>query len=91
MKIETTKMSSKGQIVIPRNARDEIKADEGTIFSVMANKDTIILKKMEMPSRESLIRQLEEMAKEGRMHLEKLGIKESDIPDIVHRSRNKKG
>ncbi len=90
MKIETTKMSSRGQIVIPQEVRDEIKADEGTIFLVMTSGDTLILKKMEMPSKEVLIKQLEEMAKEGRKHLEKLGIKESDIPRIVERSRKKK-
>lgn len=90
MKIETTKMSSRGQIVIPQDVRDEIKADEGTIFLVMTNGDTLILKKMEMPSKEVLIKQLEEMAKEGRKHLEKLGIKELDIPAIVEKSRKKK-
>ncbi len=90
MKIETTKMSSRGQIVIPQNVREEIHADEGTIFLVMTNGDSLILKKMEMPSKEDLIKQLENFSKEGRKRAEKLGIKESDIPDIVHKFRKEK-
>ena len=87
MSIETTKMSSKGQIVIPHGIREEIHATEGTIFSVMSSKDAVILKKIEMPSKEDLIRELESAAKEGRTRLQKRGIKESDIPGIVEKSR----
>ena len=87
MVVETVKMSSKGQIVIPQDIREEIHASEGTIFSVMSNKDTVILKKIEMPSKEELIQELETIAKEGRKRAEKLGIKESDVPTLVHKAR----
>ena len=90
MTIETTKMSSKGQIVIPQDIREEIKAKEGTIFAVLGSNDTIILKKIETPSKETLIKELTNIAKEGRRRAEKLGIKESDIPDMVHRIRKEK-
>lgn len=42
MEIETTKMSSKGQVVIPFNFRKNIR--EGDTFIVLRNKDQIILK-----------------------------------------------
>ena len=87
MVIETIKMSSKGQIVIPQDIREEIHAAEGTIFSVMSSNDTVILKKIEMPSKEDLIKELESAAKEGKRRLQKKGIKESDIPSIVEKSR----
>lgn len=90
MTIETTKMSSKGQIVIPQDIREEINAKEGTIFAVLGSNDTIILKKIETPSKETLIKELTNIAKEGRKRAEKLGIKESDIPDMVHRIRREK-
>ena len=90
MTIETTKMSSKGQIVIPQDIREEINAKEGTIFAVLGSNDTIILKKIEPPSKETLIKELTNIAKEGRKRAEKLGIKESDIPDMVHRIRREK-
>ena len=87
MGVETVKMSSRGQIVIPQDIREELRATEGTIFAVIGSKDTVILKKVEKPSKEELIKKLEAIAKEGRMRLEKKGIKESDIPRIVQKSR----
>ncbi len=89
MVVETVKMSSKGQIVIPQDIREEISAEEGTLFVVSSSKDTIVLKKIIMPSKSELIKTLEEMAKDGKRHLQKMGIKEKDIPRIVERSRRK--
>lgn len=85
--IETIKMSSKGQIVIPLGIREEINADEGTLFAVVNNKDSIVLKKIETPSKEDLICELQKIAKNGAKRAENLGIKEVNIPDLVHKSR----
>jgi len=90
MTAETVKMSSKGQIVIPQDVREELKASEGTIFSVVSAKDVIILKKISTPSKEELIKEIEAIAREGRKRAEKLGIKESDVPVLVHRIRKSK-
>lgn len=87
MELETVRMSSKGQIVIPQDMREELRADEGTLFMAMRNGDTIILKKIETPSKEELIKRLHETAKFGRAKLEAKGIKEEDIPAIVEKSR----
>jgi len=87
MTLETVKMSSKGQIVIPQDIREEIHVAEGTIFAVVGSKDTIILKKITTPSKEELIRDLGKIAKEGRKRAEKLGIKEADVPELVQKVR----
>ena len=87
MPAETIKMSSRGQIVIPRDIREELKASEGTIFSVVSARDTIILKKISTPSKEELIKELGAIALEGRKRAEKLGIKESNVPELVQRVR----
>lgn len=87
--IETIKMSSKGQVVIPQDIRDELRADEGTIFAVVGSKNTVVLKKVETPSKEELIKELESIAKEGKKRLQKKGVKESDLPTIVEKSRKK--
>ncbi len=87
MAIETIKMSSRGQVVIPQDIREELGAAEGTLFSVVSSKDTVILKKLETPSKEELIKELETIAKEGRKRAEKLGIKESDVLNLVHNVR----
>ena len=89
MDVETTRMSSKGQIVIPQDIREEMNAREGTLFVVIGGKDTIILKKIEVPSKQSLIRELEGIAREGRGRLEKRGIREKDIYNIVQKVRRR--
>ncbi len=87
MEVETIKMSSKGQIVIPQGIREELGTGEGTVFAVFGSEDTIILKKINTPSKEKLIDELSKIAKAGRLKLEKLGIKEKDIPKIVEARR----
>ena len=82
-------MSSKGQIVIPRDIRTEICASEGTMFAVVSGRDSIVLKKVAIPSKEELICELKEIAKEGKKRLESKGIKEADIPRIVEKSRKR--
>ncbi|MBI2523023.1 AbrB/MazE/SpoVT family DNA-binding domain-containing protein [Candidatus Woesearchaeota archaeon] len=90
MPAETIKMSSRGQIVIPRDIRGELNASEGTIFSVVSAKDAIILKKILTPSKEELIKELGAMALEGGKRAEKLGIKESNVPELIQRVRKSK-
>ena len=87
MVLETIKMSSKGQIVIPQDIREEINAGEGTLFVVIGNKDTVILKKIQTPSQEELLQNLKDIAKEGKKRLQAMGYDESDIPKIVAKSR----
>lgn len=46
--IETTKMSTRGQVIIPKDIRDYINVGNDTIFTVMPlNKDTILMKKVD--------------------------------------------
>jgi len=90
MAVEMIKMSSKGQIVIPQEIRAEINASEGTIFAVISGKDSIVLKKVAIPSKEDLINELQNIAKEGAKRAEKLGIKESDVSDLIHKRRIEK-
>jgi len=83
-------MSSKGQIVIPQEMRNRLNAKEGTIFAILDNKDSILLKKIEIPKKEELIKDLENIAKEGRKRADKLGIKETDITKLIHQIRKQK-
>ena len=87
MPVETVRMSSKGQIDIPQDIREEIDADEGTVFAVTGSRDTVILKKIGTPSKEELIKELAKIAKVGKKRLQKKNLKEEDIPKIVERSR----
>ena len=79
MSVETVKMSSKGQIVIPFDVREELHASTGTVFAVVGGKDTIILKKIATPTREDLIKDLGLFAKKAKKHLQSQGISEKDL------------
>lgn len=48
--IATTKMSSKGQVVIPETIRAELGLKAGSQFVVVGKGDVVILKAIEAPS-----------------------------------------
>lgn len=79
MDVETIRMSSKGQVVIPQDVREQVHAEEGTVFAVVGRGDTIMLKKVETPSKQALLKDLETIAREGRKRLEKKGLNEGDL------------
>lgn len=79
MSVETIRMSSKGQIVIPQDVREELQVDEGTVFAVVGSGDTIILKKIATPSKEELIKNLSIFAKKAKLKLQSKGISEKDL------------
>lgn len=47
MRIELTKISSKGQVVIPQDIREKMNLEEGETLSVSMQNNLIVLKKME--------------------------------------------
>ena len=58
MNMETAKMSERGQIIIPKEIREEVGALTNTIFAVSAlDKDTIVMKKLDA---DAFIRQFRE-------------------------------
>lgn len=65
--MQTTKMSSKGQVVIPEEIRETLDLKAGSTFAVFGNKDAdaIMLKKLVVPEP---VKAFEEMAKWGRQH-----------------------
>lgn len=48
--LATTKMSSKGQVVIPEAIRAQLQLESGTQFIVLGERDVVILKKISPPS-----------------------------------------
>ncbi len=61
MKIELTKLSSKGQIVIPRDLREKMGLNIGEVLAVSTRKNLIVLKKIENPILESDLKTLNEI------------------------------
>ncbi len=82
--VELTKLSSKGQVVIPQHVRDELKLREGETFAVVGREDMIILKKIAVPSPKEVFEQLHTW---GVTFAHKKGLKEADLQDIIKRTR----
>lgn len=49
MNIELTKLSSKGQIVIPGSIRDKLELNEGEVLAVSTKDNIIMLKRIDNP------------------------------------------
>lgn len=83
MNVEITTASSKGQIVLPANLRHELGVKKGMRFAVYGQGDTVILKKLDMPS----VDDFEALTKKLRPLATKKGIKPDDVEAIIHKSR----
>ena len=82
-KIEIGTVSSRGQICIPNGIRQDMGLEEGNKVLFVLNDDSLIMKKVNEQTFEEITKPLKEAVK-------KAGIKESDVPDIIHRFRAKK-
>lgn len=77
-------MSSKGQIVIPKDLREELGFSKGVSFTVFGKDDTLILKKVDVPSAEEAFTKVH---KWGLEFARKRSLKEKDIEKIIHKGR----
>lgn len=77
--ISTTKMTSKGQVVIPEEIREYMHLESGVKFIVMATSDSIIFKKVTpIPQKD-----IKHLLKASQAVAKKYKFKEKDIPDII--------
>ena len=81
--IATTKLSSKGQVVIPEDVRKELGLEPGAQFVVMGEGDVVILKKIEAPDRQEFLA----LAAKVRRQARRAGMKRSDIRKAVRNVR----
>jgi len=84
--VSTTKMSSKGQVVIPENIRKKLNLKAGSRFVVVGEKDVVILKNIAPPSLDEFGDLIAEARKKGKQ----AGIRKSDISDAISKARGKK-
>ncbi len=82
--LATTKMSSKGQVVIPESIRKRLGLKAGAQFVVVGDKDVVILKAISPPSMEDFDALISEARKQAR----KTGMKRSDITAAVAKVRS---
>lgn len=84
--ISTTKMSSKGQVVIPEDIRKKLNLKAGTQFVVVGDKDVVILKNISPPN----LNEFDELVAKARLKAKEAGVSESDISDAILKARSKK-
>lgn len=84
MALELTRLSGKGQVVIPTEMRRSMGLREGTKFLVVGLEDTIILRKLQVSEEKLRLKQL--LAK-ARVSAKKHGLSERDIERLIHAVR----
>jgi AbrB family looped-hinge helix DNA binding protein len=84
--LSTTKMSSKGQVVIPEEIRKRLNLKEGAQFIVVGESDVVILKTIPEPSPD----EFDALIKQARAQARQAGLKRADIRGAVDRARGRK-
>ena len=84
--LATTKMSSKGQVVIPGKIRKRLGLKAGSQFVVVGDKDVVILKAISAPSMEEFDRLIAEAKRQAK----RVGMKRADIPAAIAEVRARK-
>ena len=84
--IATTKMSSKGQVVIPEDIRKQLRLKAGSQFVVVGRDDVVILKALAPPAREEFDRLISTARKQARQ----AKMKRSDIRSAIAKVRGRR-
>lgn len=86
MKPSTTKMSSKGQVVIPEEIRERLGLTPGTQFVVVGDRDVVILKTLSPPS----MSEFDGLIGEARRQAKMAKMKRSDLKKAIQAEKVKK-
>lgn len=84
--LATTKMSSKGQVVIPEAIRESLGLENGCQFLVVGEKDAVILKTISSPSK----KEFSNLLAKARKAAKKAGLSPNDITKAIAGVRGKK-
>lgn len=82
----TTRMSSRGQVVIPEEIRRRLDLRPGTRFVVLGKGDVVILKEILAPSLDDF----ESLIAEARRSARKAGLQRRDVGTAVARVRRRR-
>jgi AbrB family looped-hinge helix DNA binding protein len=84
--LATTKLSSKGQVVIPEEIRQRLGLKEGMSFVVVGDRDVVILKTIMPPS----LAELDDLVRRARAAARKAGMKPADVERAVAKARSQR-
>jgi AbrB family looped-hinge helix DNA binding protein len=81
--VATTRLSSKGQVVIPEEIRQRLGLETGAQFVVVGEGDVVVLKAVQPPS----MRQFDQLVGAARKAARRAGLKRRDVDAAVRRAR----
>ena len=84
--IATTRLSTKGQVVIPESIRNQLHLESGTQFIVVAEGDVVVLKAISTPS----MSEFDPIIARARKQAADAGLTPADIDGAVKSSRARK-
>jgi len=84
MEVELTRVSEKGQVVIPSSLRKVMKIHKADQFLVFGEGNTIVLKKVEKPA---FKKSFDEIAKPIREAVKKTGLSRKDLAKAIKEVR----
>jgi AbrB family looped-hinge helix DNA binding protein len=84
-KLATTKLSSRGQVVIPEEIRNQMHLHPGDQFVVFSEKDVLILKMITRPD----CSEFNDLISKVHNRVKEIGLKESDLVAAIQDSRKK--
>jgi AbrB family looped-hinge helix DNA binding protein len=84
--LATTRMSSKGQVVIPESIRKQLDLKEGAQFLIVGDEDVVILKVVTLPDK----REFDALIKQARRQAKEAGLTQADITSALAKARSKK-
>ena len=85
--VMTTKMSSKGQVVLPEALRQMYGWESGTAFTIIAYKGSIIMQPLKTPTDEEIAAEFEEAFAEARRQAMDAGMTPMDIANTIAEAR----
>ena len=77
--VTTTKLSSRGQVVIPEAIRRRLGLDAGVEFVVLGDDDTIVLKRIATPT----MRDFDGIVARARQAARRAGLRRSDVAAAI--------
>jgi AbrB family looped-hinge helix DNA binding protein len=81
----TTKLSSKGQVVIPEEIRNRLGLETGAKFVVVGDRDVVILKVIQAPD----MAEFDELVGRARKAAKRAGLKKEDVNNAIRQARGR--
>ena len=81
----TTKLSSKGQVVIPEEIRTRLGLKTGAQFVVVGDGDVVILKAIQPPD----MSEFDELVGRARKAAKRVGLKKEDVSKAIREARSR--